>query len=88
MKILDEVRHLPDGLQLIFSVAMIASFVQVFIEAFNRARENSDEPPVDLSRIGLRSACLMPTPAHMLTLSSTMLATIGVKSVLSVIVSL
>ena len=51
---------------LIFSVAMIASFVQVFIEAFNRARGAAGEPPVDLSVIGL----------------STMLATIGLKFIL------
>ncbi|KAK4689690.1 hypothetical protein P7C73_g421, partial [Tremellales sp. Uapishka_1] len=37
---------------LIFSVAMIASFVQVFIESFNRAREPAGEV-VDLSAIGI-----------------------------------
>lgn len=45
---------------------MIASFVQVFIESFNRATEPADEDAVALSWIGI----------------ITMLATIGVKSVL------
>ncbi|ORX37076.1 hypothetical protein BD324DRAFT_579516 [Kockovaella imperatae] len=51
---------------LIFSVAMIASFVQVFIEAFQRARDTSDNAPVELSTIGL----------------VTMIVTIAVKLVL------
>lgn len=46
---------------------MIASFTQVFIEAFNRAVWGTGEDgPVDLSGIGM----------------ATMLATIGTKSVL------
>ncbi|WVF68721.1 hypothetical protein IAT40_003493 [Kwoniella sp. CBS 6097] len=51
---------------LIFSVAMIASFVQVFIESFQRATAPAEEAPVDLSWLGI----------------GVMLATIGVKSVL------
>ena len=52
--------------QLIFSVAMIASFVQVFIESFERAIGRQGEPAVELSWIGM----------------GTMLATIGIKAVL------
>ncbi|RSH81930.1 uncharacterized protein EHS24_008127 [Apiotrichum porosum] len=53
--------------RLVFSVVMIASFTQVFIEAFNRAVWGTGEDgPVDLSGIGM----------------ATMLATIGTKSVL------
>ncbi|GFZ50512.1 hypothetical protein JCM24511_08269 [Saitozyma sp. JCM 24511] len=51
---------------LIFSVAMIASFIQVFIESFERAIAPAEEAPVDLSVVGM----------------STMLATIGIKAVL------
>ncbi|WVW85057.1 hypothetical protein I302_107093 [Kwoniella bestiolae CBS 10118] len=51
---------------LIFSVAMIASFVQVFIESFQRAMKPSEEAPVDLSWLGI----------------GVMLATIGIKSIL------
>ncbi|WWC96456.1 hypothetical protein V866_003324 [Kwoniella sp. B9012] len=51
---------------LIFSVAMIASFVQVFIESFQRAMKPSEEAPVDLSWLGI----------------GVMLATIGIKFVL------
>ncbi|ORY31810.1 hypothetical protein BCR39DRAFT_80831 [Naematelia encephala] len=51
---------------LIFSVAMIASFVQVFIESFERARAPADEAPVELSKIGI----------------ATMLATIIIKLIL------
>jgi hypothetical protein len=45
---------------------MIASFVQVFIESLQRAWFRGDTEPVDLSGLGM----------------ATMLATIGVKSVL------
>lgn len=47
---------------------MIISFVQVFIESFQRLLRaiKGDEPPVDLSTVGI----------------ATMLATIGVKTVL------
>jgi hypothetical protein len=38
--------------QLIFSVVMIASFVQVFIEAFQRAIGPADKVPFDLSFVG------------------------------------
>ncbi|WWC88337.1 uncharacterized protein L201_003247 [Kwoniella dendrophila CBS 6074] len=51
---------------LIFSVAMIASFVQVFIESFQRAIGPADEEAVDLSWLGI----------------GVMLATIGIKAVL------
>ncbi|WWC71087.1 uncharacterized protein I206_105040 [Kwoniella pini CBS 10737] len=51
---------------LIFSVAMIASFVQVFIESFQRAIGPADESPVELSWLGI----------------GVMLATIGIKSIL------
>ncbi|KAL7420475.1 hypothetical protein Q5752_004425 [Cryptotrichosporon argae] len=52
---------------LIFSVAMIASFIQVFIESFQRAlAASSAEEAVELSAIGM----------------GTMLATIGVKAVI------
>ena len=52
--------------QLIFSVVMIASFVQVFIESAQRAWFRGDPEVVELSGMGM----------------ATMLATIGVKSVL------
>ena len=39
--------------QLIFSVAMIASFVQVFIESFERARAPASGEVVDLSKVGI-----------------------------------
>jgi len=45
---------------------MIASFVQVFIESFERAIGRQGEPAVELSWIGM----------------GTMLATIGVKAIL------
>jgi hypothetical protein len=45
---------------------MIASFVQVFIESFERAIGRTGEPAVELSWVGM----------------GTMLATIGVKSIL------
>ncbi|WVQ96251.1 hypothetical protein IAU59_003355 [Kwoniella sp. CBS 9459] len=51
---------------LIFSVAMIASFVQVFIESFQRATSPSKQEPVDLSWLGI----------------GVMLATIGIKAFL------
>ncbi|BEI85621.1 hypothetical protein CcaverHIS002_0510220 [Cutaneotrichosporon cavernicola] len=53
---------------LIFSVVMIVSFIQVFIESLQRLNRalRGDEPPVDLNIIGV----------------ATMLATIGVKAVL------
>ncbi|WWC62941.1 uncharacterized protein I303_105539 [Kwoniella dejecticola CBS 10117] len=51
---------------LIFSVAMIASFVQVFIESFERAIGPAEEAAVDLSWLGI----------------GVMLATIGIKSIL------
>ncbi|OCF37003.1 hypothetical protein I316_00907 [Kwoniella heveanensis BCC8398] len=51
---------------LIFSVAMIASFVQVFIESFQRATGPAEKAPVVLSWLGV----------------GVMLATIGIKSVL------
>jgi divalent metal cation (Fe/Co/Zn/Cd) transporter len=47
---------------------MIASFVQVFIESFERAIGRQGEPAVELSWLGL----------------GTMLATIGIKAVLYV----
>nr|ODN92490.1 hypothetical protein L203_00767 [Cryptococcus depauperatus CBS 7841] len=53
---------------LIFSVAMIASFVQVFVESFQRAITPSQNKPVDLGPLGL----------------GVMLATIGIKFVLRV----
>ncbi|WVQ84396.1 hypothetical protein IAT38_006548 [Cryptococcus sp. DSM 104549] len=51
---------------LVFSVAMIASFVQVFIESFQRATGPAEEEAVSIGPIGL----------------GIMLATIGVKGVL------
>ncbi|EIW67609.1 hypothetical protein TREMEDRAFT_33448 [Tremella mesenterica DSM 1558] len=51
---------------LIFSVAMIASFVQVFIESFQRVIGPQGKSPVELSAIGI----------------ATMLATIGIKAVI------
>lgn len=39
--------------QLIFSVAMIASFVQVFIESFQRATHPQEQEVVDLSKVGI-----------------------------------
>ncbi|TYJ53394.1 hypothetical protein B9479_005994 [Cryptococcus floricola] len=51
---------------LIFSVAMIASFVQVFIESFQRATGPGEGEEIDLGPLGL----------------GTMLATIGIKSIL------
>ncbi|UOH85403.1 hypothetical protein LQV05_002225 [Cryptococcus neoformans] len=51
---------------LIFSVAMIASFVQVFIESFKRTIGPPEEGPIDLGPLGV----------------GIMLATIGIKTIL------
>ena len=40
-------------MKLIFSVAMIASFVQVFIESFQRAKATGDVEVVNLSKVGI-----------------------------------
>jgi len=39
--------------KLIFSVAMIASFMQVFIESFQRATAKGKHEVVDLSGVGI-----------------------------------
>ncbi|CAD6579166.1 MAG: hypothetical protein TREMPRED_002417 [Tremellales sp. Tagirdzhanova-0007] len=48
---------------LVFSVAMIASFIQVFIESFQRATHSQEDAVVELSKVGI----------------GTMVATIAVK---------
>jgi hypothetical protein len=50
---LTQVGHLADPFQLIFSVAMIASFVQVFIESFQRAIDKENQETVALSALGI-----------------------------------
>ena len=39
--------------QLVFSVAMIASFIQVFIESFQRATHSQEDAVVELSKVGI-----------------------------------
>jgi len=59
---------------------MIASFMQVFIESFQRATAKGKQEVVDLSGIGIAS---VPVKAVSTMLNiRTMLATIGVKGVL------
>lgn len=51
-KLANEERSGAADFKLIFSVVMIASFVQVFIEAFQRAIDPADKAPFDLSLVG------------------------------------
>ena len=48
--------------QLVFSVAMIASFIQVFIESFQRATHSQGDTVVELSKVGIGYVLPCPTP--------------------------